>query len=88
MTTITFRKTKPKGKGDIDGQNRDRARWALTAVEAFVRETNVDPEDCLSDLLCDLMHLCDYAASPRLFERDFGAALSRAEGHYYQESAL
>lgn len=81
--TITLRK-KPKTKqGDPDGQNLDRAEWALRALEAFQQATRTDNEDALSDLLCDLMHLADYAKGGL---EEFDSALARAEAHYGYET--
>lgn len=65
---------------DIDGQNEDRARWAKTALRAFMDETGVEYGDALGDLLCDLMHLSD--REPFAFE----AALQRARRHYAAET--
>ena len=54
-------RTKPKTRqGDPDGQNRERAEWALVALAAFQDTTRTDDGDAFSDLLCDLMHLEDY----------------------------
>ena len=65
--------------------NSDRADWAYVAVEAFaaeVREEDMLGEETdlvISDLLCDLMHLCDVA------EINWTACIERAEGHYREE---
>ena len=65
---------------DPDGQNNDRAAWALCAIRAFMAETDTDYEDALSDLLCDFMHLCDREPF------DFDAELARAKDHYLAET--
>ena len=65
---------------DVDGRNSDRARWAKNALRAFMRQTRVDYEDALGDLLGDLMHLADREPF------DFEAALDRARGHYAAET--
>jgi hypothetical protein len=65
---------------DVDGQNGDRAKWAKTALQAFMAQTGVDYEDALRDLLGDLMHLSDREPF------DFEAAMERARGHYAAET--
>lgn len=59
--------------------NFDRAGWADRALRVFCEQTGCDCEDCLGDLLTDLMH---WAAMSRL---DFDAALFRARDHYLAE---
>lgn len=44
-----------------DATNTSRAIWAAVAVKAFAKETGIQSETLetkVSDLLCDLMHLC------------------------------
>ena len=70
---------------DPDNQNNDRAYWAKVALNAFARITGMssadeDEENILSDLLCNLMHLCD-----RL-DIDFSAALLGAKHDYRAET--
>lgn len=65
---------------DLEGMNEDRARWADTAVEAFVDNTGSEPQDALPDLLCDLMHWCDRMGL------DFNASLDRARSNYTDET--
>ena len=36
--------------------NTARAQWADEAIRAYMSRTACDLEDCLGDLLCDLMH--------------------------------
>ena len=66
---------------DPDDQNEVRAEWALVAIEAFQAATGTDDCDAISDLLCDIRHLCDQS-------RRFGSwedALNRVtvEGSHY-----
>ncbi len=65
---------------DPEDMNTDRASWAETALHEFQRVTGTDDEDCLCDLLCDLMHWCDRN------DVDFVAALTRARMHYEAET--
>jgi hypothetical protein len=65
--------------------NEDRAGWANTAVTAFaeaVRETDMLDEEkelVISDLLCDMMHLCD------MEKIDWHRCVARAQDHYREE---
>lgn len=59
--------------------NDDRAARAQEAVDTFKRATGTDDEDAISDLLCNLMHLCDVRGD------DFGTLLNRGAGHYQAE---
>jgi hypothetical protein len=61
-------------------QNEKRADWADKAINTFIETTGTDPEDALSDLLCDIMHWCDIYEA-----HDFDVALQRAKGHYDYE---
>jgi hypothetical protein len=61
--------------------NSARAQWADAAVRAYMTRTACDREDCLGDLLADLMHWADKC------EFDFAAALDRASSHYAAERA-
>ena len=61
--------------------NSARAQWADEAVRVFMTRTGSDLEDCLCDLLADLMHWAD------ICEFDFAAALDRASDHYASERA-
>ncbi len=67
---------------DPEGMNDDRAGWAETALQAFMAETGTDVEDALSDLLCDLQHLCD--RFPAL--GDFATQAARAAQAYEEET--
>jgi hypothetical protein len=69
---------------DPEKQNHDRAVWAGIALGHFQNKTGTDDEDSLSDLLCDLMHLCDRRAKAAGF--DFDRELDRARGHYQAET--
>lgn len=62
-----------------DPTNEDRAAWAQAAVRVFMRITGTDDEDAISDLLGNLMHLCDVRGD------DFTALLNRGAGHYQAE---
>lgn len=64
---------------DPEEQNDDRAKWAETAILAFMVETGTDAGDALSDLLADLMHWCDRKGL------DFAAEESRGREHYVAE---
>jgi hypothetical protein len=59
--------------------NTARARWADEAVRVFLTRTGSDLEDCLCDLLADLMHWADRC------EFDLTAAFERARDHYVME---
>lgn len=56
-----------------------RAAWAEMALTAFHQATGCDHEDCLGDLLCDLMHWARFSGF------DFDAALDRARLHFEAE---
>jgi hypothetical protein len=63
---------------------KDCAGYALHAVEAFASKTGLEIETdgletAVSDLLADLMHLCDKE------DLDFETCVARAEGHYHEE---
>ena len=59
----------------------ERAASADAALKAYMSRTSCDCEDCLADLLCDLMHWADKA---RL---SFAEELYRARFHYCAEVA-
>lgn len=59
--------------------NYDRANTAESAIIEFMRATNTDREDAISDLLGNLMHLCDRD------KVDFLACLNRGRYHYDAE---
>ena len=65
---------------DPEGMNDRRAARAGIAIASFQLATGTDIEDCLCDLLADLMH---WAVRN---EFDFAAALARAEEHYEAET--
>ena len=67
---------------DPEQQNDDRAKWAEVGLAAFQSYTNSDDEDAMSDLLCDLMHLCDRREKFPRFE----VQLLRAQGNYEAET--
>lgn len=77
-------KTKRQPIADPEGMNKDRASWALAAVETFRAETGMDSEDLdtvVGDLLADLAHLCDERGL------DFGHLIWRADMHYTAETS-
>jgi len=60
--------------------NKERAGWARTALDLFAKTVNSsDQEEAVSDLLADLMHLCDED------EIESGEALARAKRNYEGE---
>jgi hypothetical protein len=61
--------------------NAERAGSADAALKAYMSRTSCDCEDCLADLLCDLMHWADKC---RL---SFAGELYRARCHYAAEVA-
>ncbi len=79
-STTTPQKQLP---ADPDVMNDDRADWAAAAIDAFIDATGADREDALSDLLSDLMHLCDRVDDLGNFKEQ----LERARGHYEAETA-
>jgi hypothetical protein len=66
---------------DPEGMNDSRAKWAGSALIAFMLETGTDLEDALDDLLADLMHWADRHSS------NFDLALDQARRHYIEETA-
>lgn len=73
----------PQGCGaDPDEMNAQRAEWALTALNAFRRETACDPgTETLHDLLVDLRHWADRSEIP------WSQVLGRAMDSYQAEIA-
>ena len=59
--------------------NAERAASADAALKAYMSRTSCDCEDCLADLLCDLMHWCDKCRV------GFEGELYRARCHYAAE---
>lgn len=64
---------------DPDNMNIPRAEWAEAALSTFMGCTGTDQEDAISDLLADLMHLCDRTGP------GFDTELERARGNYQAE---
>jgi hypothetical protein len=56
-----------------------RAASADAALKAYMSRTSCDCEDCLADLLCDLMHWADMARF------NFADEFRRARLHYCAE---
>ncbi len=65
---------------DPDGKNDERADWAESALVTFRHKTGTDKEDCLCDMLADLMHWSDR------YGMDFNNELLRGSGHYEAET--
>ena len=61
--------------------NAERAASADAALKAYMSRTSCDCEDCLADLLCDLMHWADKVRF------NFAEELHRARSHYAAEMA-
>jgi hypothetical protein len=62
--------------------NAERSEWARTAVNAFAVETRTKDEpldEQVSDLLADLMHLCDAEGL------DFNELSERGQGNHEAE---
>ena len=59
----------------------ERAASADAALKAYMSRTSCDCEDCLADLLCDLMHWADKCGL------SFAEALYRARCYYAIEVA-
>lgn len=67
---------------DPERMNGSRAKFADYAIAHFIDFTEVDREDALGDLLCNLMHLCDRDAELGGFD----AQLERARRGYLLET--
>ena len=61
--------------------NAERAASADAALKAYMSRTSCDCEDCLADLLCDLMHWADKARF------NFAEEFRSAYFHYRAEVA-
>lgn len=61
--------------------NAERAASADAALMAYMSRTSCDCEDCLADLLCDLMHWADKA------DLSFAEAFRPAHFYYRVEVA-
>ena len=60
----------------------ERAAFADAALKAYMSRTSCDCEDCVGDLLADLMHWCDKCGL------SFAEALYRANCDYGVEVAI
>jgi hypothetical protein len=70
---MTFNPDKSEG-GQSNETRSDRAAAALVAYcETLKDASQIDDEDTIADLLCDLRHHCDK------YEIDFSAALRSSE---------
>ena len=76
-------RTKDRLPPDPEGMNDHRASVAKELVRAFCKACQVDRQDAVADLLCNMMHLCD--RDHRL--GGFDAGLIRAYRHYRAETA-
>lgn len=63
--------------------NQDRARWAENALKIFIALTGTDKADAVSDLLCNLQHLCKQDPSYGVFEDEFGRAKRNFDGEVF-----
>jgi hypothetical protein len=80
-------------KTGIDPSNSDRALWGALAIAHFTSVSGpaegvyTDLEMVLSDLLADLMHLCDVRRSNSELREmtGFESALERARDYYNEE---
>lgn len=72
--------TKKKLPPDPERLNDKRAGWAGNALNAFIGDTGVDPEDCVADLIANLRHWCDRNG------QDFERELARGWEMYEQET--
>lgn len=54
--------------------NKDRAAWAESALKEFMEITGTEQENAVSDLLCDLMHLCEQNPAYENFTEELGRA--------------
>jgi hypothetical protein len=60
--------------------NAERAASADAALKAYITRTSTDCEECLADLLADLMHWADKC------EFSFERELIRARNYYAEEA--
>ena len=66
---------------DPDGMNDQRAEWAQLALTPFCHATGSwDPDESITDLIADLMHLCDRSGL------DPQTIITRAIDHYEAET--
>lgn len=65
---------------DPDGRNDERAEWGGIIIEAQRAIPGADPDECLVDLLGNLMHWCDRNG------QSFDDALATARMHYEAET--
>ena len=77
--SVTLRKLPP----DPEGRNPARADCALTTMGEFQGRTRSDVDTAVTDLICCLMHLCDYFPD----YGPFADHLDLAQRHYRVETA-
>jgi hypothetical protein len=80
MTTKTRKPRLPK---NVDGRNTERAKEAEKALAYFMSLCGTDPEDALTDFLCNVQHLCD--RKPKTYGT-LEDAIRKADGHYQAET--
>jgi hypothetical protein len=70
--------------------NKSRADRAKSALDEYMQGV-CDPEDVISDLLADLMHLCDHREDQDQMTGNFETELARArrtyDGDLFDEAA-
>jgi hypothetical protein len=71
---------------DPDDKNESRAQWAREAIEVFQEATGTDDCDAISDLLCDIRHLCDHDKSFGSWEDSINR-VTCAGSHYDAETS-
>jgi len=74
------------GQYDAGPSNKQRGKWAQSALDAFARVTSMDSageddDTILGDLLTDLMHWCDH------HKVDFEATLANSIDVHQEEVA-
>lgn len=71
-----FRRESDYWSGVGDASNEDRARWALNALQMFMYDTGVDPEDAVADLIANIMHLMDCDPSFGIMAKQYERGVS------------
>ncbi len=66
----------PAGRRRLSPENAQRVTDAAETLEFFGSLPGADPDEALTDLVCNLMHLCAYDGT------DFDAVLKRARMHF------
>lgn len=72
---------------DPEGMNDDRAEVAANCIQYFQSQTGSEWNTAITDLLCDLMHMCDrQTLEDGETPYDFEDALRTARMHYEAET--